>query len=168
MRGCAEGRRRKDKTGMSRWGVQLVIGKLVTDETFRQIFERRADETLATLRAQGIDLSESEVSAFLDTDPVVWASLAMRIDHRLKLVGARRQTNPAAPAHGVLTARERRVLRGVFEGLTNKQIASDLGITESAVKATIQHLFRKSRVRTRAQLVRIVIEGADPVVMPPS
>ena len=45
-------------------------------------------------------------------------------------------------------------------GLSNKQIAAGAGVSESAVKATLQQLFRKARVRTRAQLVRITVEGS--------
>jgi two-component system, NarL family, nitrate/nitrite response regulator NarL len=56
------------------------------------------------------------------------------------------------------TDRERRVLSYVFEGLTNKEIADRVGATESAVKATLQHLFYKTGVRTRSQLVRIALE----------
>jgi len=52
------------------------------------------------------------------------------------------------------------VLRGLFEGLTNKEIAAQLGVSESAIKATLQQLFQKARVRTRSQLVRIAIEGS--------
>jgi DNA-binding NarL/FixJ family response regulator len=62
--------------------------------------------------------------------------------------------------HDQLTERQQRVLRGVFEGLTNKEIAVHLGVSESAVKATLQQLFRKTSVRTRAQLVRIVMESS--------
>ena len=57
-----------------------------------------------------------------------------------------------------LTERQQYVLRCVCNGLTNKEIASDVGVSESAVKATLQQLFRRARVRTRAQLVRIAIE----------
>jgi len=57
-----------------------------------------------------------------------------------------------------LTKREQQVLRGVFEGLSNKEIAAQLTVTESAVKATMQQLFQKTRVRTRSQLVRIALE----------
>jgi len=64
-----------------------------------------------------------------------------------------------AIAQSALTARQRRVLRGVFEGLTNKQIAAAVGVTEPAIKATLQQLFRKTRVRTRAQLVRVAVQG---------
>ena len=59
-----------------------------------------------------------------------------------------------------LTARQQHVLGGVCDGLTNKEIARDLGVSESAVKATLQQLFRRTQVRTRAQLVRIVIESS--------
>ena len=59
-----------------------------------------------------------------------------------------------------LTERQQRVLRGVCDGLTNKEIARDLGVSESAVKATIQQMFRRTRVRTRTQLVRIAIESS--------
>jgi DNA-binding NarL/FixJ family response regulator len=56
------------------------------------------------------------------------------------------------------TAREQNVLRGVFEGLANKEIAAGLGISESGVKATLQQLFDKTGVRTRSQLVRVALE----------
>jgi len=57
-----------------------------------------------------------------------------------------------------LTPREQQVLRGVFEGLTNKEIAHGIGASQSSVKATLQNLFEKTGVRTRGQLVRIAIE----------
>jgi DNA-binding NarL/FixJ family response regulator len=57
-----------------------------------------------------------------------------------------------------LTEREQEVLRGIFEGLSNKEIAGQIGVSESAVKATLQQLFQKTRVRTRSQLVRIALE----------
>jgi DNA-binding NarL/FixJ family response regulator len=62
------------------------------------------------------------------------------------------------PATGQLTQRELQVLRSVFEGLTNKEIAHKTGASQSSVKATLQRLFEKTGVRTRAQLVRIAIE----------
>jgi len=57
-----------------------------------------------------------------------------------------------------LSDRERRVLRYILEGLTNKQIADRLDISESSVKATLQQLFDKAGVRTRSQLVRVALE----------
>ena len=57
-----------------------------------------------------------------------------------------------------LTQREQAVLKGVFEGLTNKEIGVRLSISESSVKAVLQQLFEKTGVRTRSQLVRIALE----------
>ena len=63
---------------------------------------------------------------------------------------------PAGRKH--LSERERRVLSFILEGLTNKQTADQLDISESSVKAVLQQLFEKSGVRTRSQLVRIALE----------
>jgi DNA-binding CsgD family transcriptional regulator len=57
-----------------------------------------------------------------------------------------------------LNNRESDVLRLLVQGLANKEIASRLDISESAVKNTIQQLFAKTEVRTRSQLVRVALE----------
>jgi two-component system, NarL family, nitrate/nitrite response regulator NarL len=57
-----------------------------------------------------------------------------------------------------LTVRQTAVLRGILDGLANKEIAWRLKTSETSVKAVIQELFHKAGVRTRSQLVRIAIE----------
>lgn len=57
-----------------------------------------------------------------------------------------------------LTARQADVLRGILNGLANKEIAWKLKVSETSVKAAVQELFQKAGVRTRSQLVRIAIE----------
>jgi DNA-binding NarL/FixJ family response regulator len=57
-----------------------------------------------------------------------------------------------------LTIRQSEVMRGILDGLGNKEIAVAINASESSVKAVIQELFRKAGVRTRSQLVRIAIE----------
>jgi two-component system, NarL family, nitrate/nitrite response regulator NarL len=57
-----------------------------------------------------------------------------------------------------LSERERRILHSLLEGLSNKEIGAELGISESAVKAALQQLFAKTGVRTRSQLVRLALE----------
>ena len=63
---------------------------------------------------------------------------------------------PQGPA--VFNDRQRKVLRFVLEGLSNKEIAWRLQISESYVKAILQSLFQKTGVRTRGQLVRVAFE----------
>ena len=57
-----------------------------------------------------------------------------------------------------LTDREVTVLRFVVQGLANKEIATRMDVSESTVKNTLQQLFAKTNVRTRARLVREALE----------
>ena len=75
----------------------------------------------------------------------------------LRAIFTGQQTEPAAEKPR-FTQREREVLRGVFEGLANKEIAARLNTSEAAVKSVLQQLFDKTGVRTRTQLVRLAIE----------
>jgi DNA-binding NarL/FixJ family response regulator len=82
-------------------------------------------------------------------DPKVIQLMADQVDQR--------EDERVSP---LLTEREQQVLRGIFEGLSNKEIGAQLGVTDGAVKATLQQLFQKTGVRTRSQLVRIALEGS--------
>lgn len=59
-----------------------------------------------------------------------------------------------------LDERERNVLLGIIEGLSNRKIGDNLGISESSVKNIVQRLFAKSGAKTRSQLVRVALEGS--------
>jgi len=78
------------------------------------------------------------------------------LDQRVLRSTVARISPDRAPA--ALTERERQVLSHIFQGLTNKEIAERLGASEGAIKASIQQLFSKLRVRTRGQLVRVALE----------
>ena len=62
------------------------------------------------------------------------------------------------PEPRTLTERQRLVLRAILDGLSNKEIAARLEVSETAIKASIQELFAKAGVRTRSQLVRAALE----------
>jgi DNA-binding NarL/FixJ family response regulator len=76
------------------------------------------------------------------------------IQSLVRAVGAAREHT----ARKQLTERESAVLKGVFEGLSNKEIGASLGISEASVKSALQQLFVKTGVRTRSQLVRVALE----------
>lgn len=67
-------------------------------------------------------------------------------------------TVPNEPPKPTLTERDRQVLRLLLEGLSNKEIAAKLAVSESAIKASLQQLFAKTGVRTRSHLVRVALE----------
>jgi DNA-binding NarL/FixJ family response regulator len=76
--------------------------------------------------------------------------------------------NLIEPAHAdekSFSTRERAVLRGVVEGLANKEIAAELQISESSVKAALQQIFNKTGVRTRSQLVRVALDRHRDLVL---
>jgi DNA-binding NarL/FixJ family response regulator len=56
------------------------------------------------------------------------------------------------PGREPLTAREREIVRHVAQGLRNAEVGKRLFITEETVKAHLNNIFQKLRVRDRVQL----------------
>jgi two-component system, NarL family, nitrate/nitrite response regulator NarL len=63
-------------------------------------------------------------------------------------------------AVGRLTARERQIMQLVDRGLTNREIASRLGIELSTVKNHIHNILDKLQVRRRAEAAAMALEQA--------
>lgn len=61
-----------------------------------------------------------------------------------------------------LSERQREVLRGVCRGLSNKQIADELGMTESTVKAHLTHVYRVLKVNSRSQAIAATLRQSAP------
>jgi len=78
------------------------------------------------------------------------------LDRTFAAMGDESSAGPQPPP--TFNERQRKVLRFVLEGLSNKEIAWHLQISESYVKAILQSLFQKTGVRTRGQLVRVAVE----------
>ncbi len=57
-----------------------------------------------------------------------------------------------------LTARDRAVMRYLLQGLTNREMAGKLEVSEGAVKASLRVVCQKLGVRTRTQLVKVTLE----------
>ena len=55
-----------------------------------------------------------------------------------------------------LTPQQFRVLTMVCDGLLNKQIAYELGVSEATIKAHVTAIFRKLGVRTRTQALSLI------------
>src|ERR1700730_8852631 len=110
------------------------------------------------LGASGIFLKQNSPATLTRAIRMVAGGEAWVDEKVMRLLAAAVDENEDQSSAKVLTTREQQVLQGVFEGLTNKEVAAQLGVTESAVKATLQQLFQKTGVRTRSQLVRIALE----------
>jgi pSer/pThr/pTyr-binding forkhead associated (FHA) protein len=60
---------------------------------------------------------------------------------------------PASPLGPSLSPRQQQVLEAMAEGLTNKEIGEQLGVTERTIKAYAQELYDKLNARNRAGAV---------------
>jgi two-component system, NarL family, nitrate/nitrite response regulator NarL len=108
--------------------------------------------------ASGIFLASDSASRLMQAIRLVGSGEAW-VDQKVLQLLAERYPHFEARWQGKLTAREQSVLQGVVDGLSNRKIGNQMGVSESTIKATLQHLFKKAGVRTRSQLVRIALEG---------
>lgn len=58
-----------------------------------------------------------------------------------------------------LSPRESEVLTKVVGGLTNREIAQDLFITETTVKLHVTNIYRKLGVKSRSQAILVAVKG---------
>jgi len=64
--------------------VEMLIGRLITDEQFREEFNHDPETVLLALCDRGFELSRTEIAALVSTDSSIWARTADRIDPRLQ------------------------------------------------------------------------------------
>ncbi|HEY8257254.1 MAG TPA: response regulator transcription factor [Gemmatimonadales bacterium] len=80
------------------------------------------------------------------------------IAKRLTAVVRGQEAESPAGLLAQLTGREREVLERVASGKTNKEIASELGISHRTVETHRESMMRKLRLRTVADLTRFALE----------
>jgi hypothetical protein len=85
-----EGERRR--RGMSQRVVEVVIGRLVTDEGFRRRFRKSPAAVIDELIADGITLTPVERQALIEMDAVACEQFADRVDPRLQKICLRRSS----------------------------------------------------------------------------
>lgn len=69
------------------------------------------------------------------------------------------ETEQRSHALDLLSGREREVLAGIAKGLTNKEMAAELGISHRTVETHRESLMRKLRIRTVAGLTKFALEA---------
>jgi PAS domain S-box-containing protein len=89
--------------------------------------------------------------------PKLAAIIADVTEKRSAIVGS----NSAGSNHQKmpqLNHRESNVLRLLVQGHANRSIAVHLNLSENSVKSTLHHMYAKTEVRNRSQLVRLALE----------
>jgi DNA-binding NarL/FixJ family response regulator len=115
-------------------------------------------DILAALRAGALgyltkDADRAQIAQAVRTAALGQAVLDPKVGQAL-LAAASGEPAPAEELPDGLSAREVDVLRLVAAGLSNREIAKRLFVTEATVKSHINRLFAKAGVRDRAQAVR--------------
>jgi DNA-binding CsgD family transcriptional regulator len=80
---------------------------------------------------------------FADMGATLWAAQTAAESQRLGLRGSR---------PGTLTATEQKIAEMVSGGLTNREIAGALFVSEKTVEANLSRVFRKLNIRSRREL----------------
>jgi DNA-binding CsgD family transcriptional regulator len=80
-------------------------------------------------------------------------AVAARAHEELVTAGARPRRDPTE-SRSTLTASELRVARMAAEGMTNREIAQALFVTENTIETHLRSVFRKLDIRSRSQLAR--------------
>jgi DNA-binding CsgD family transcriptional regulator/Flp pilus assembly protein TadD len=80
-------------------------------------------------------------------------AVAVRAHEELVTAGARPRRDPVE-SRSNLTASELRVARLAAEGMTNREIAQALFLTENTIETHLRSIFRKLDIRSRSQLAR--------------
>jgi FixJ family two-component response regulator len=88
-------------------------------------------------------------------DDVLHDAISRAVEQSRAAVAYEAELRALRDLHASLTPRERETMAFVVSGLLNKQIASELGISEITVKAHRGRVMRKMQVESLANLVRV-------------
>lgn len=69
---------------MAQHNIEILIGRLLTDEAFRKAFLENAKRALQIFCEAGQDLTPLEIAAVLATPSGLWSEVAEEIDPRLQ------------------------------------------------------------------------------------
>ncbi len=85
---------------MSQKCVEMIFGKLATDEELRRRFRADPPGTLRQLAERGFELTRAECEALAATKAELFTRLSEAIDPRLQKASLRPDTSSPAPSAG--------------------------------------------------------------------
>jgi DNA-binding NarL/FixJ family response regulator len=121
------------------------------------------------------DMSGEELGSTLEKittgEPALSPGLAAKILDEFARIAREGADKSASPEGGELTDREHEVLRLVADGSTNREIGSQLHISENTVSFHMKNILAKLHLKNRAQAAAFAIraglaDDADPDVAP--
>lgn len=112
-----------------------------------------------------LTLFRSEISGdFSDKDLFILNILNGHLSNRLIQIQQRNKTDMFEREDGYnftrrfnLTNREIEIIELVFAGLTNQEISNRIFVSPNTVKKHVQNIFRKLEVKSRTQLIKVLL-----------
>lgn len=135
-------------------GLDLLDQLAAADTGLRVIIlsgHADVDTTVNAMKLGAVDLLRKPVE-----DARLTSAVAVACERSTDAWNAGEEIRLLRQRFETLTARERDIARLVGQGLLNKQIAYDLGISEKTVKAHRGNMTRKLQINSVAELVRII------------
>lgn len=119
-----------------RYGLILAVGIILLKTLEYQLFSYRFN----------IELYTGLIALFF---MIVGLAAGLGWLHSKKLTLSNTQQSPSAP----LTAKERKLLAGLTQGLTNQQLAEAHFVSVNTIKTHLKNVYKKLEVSNRAEAV---------------
>ena len=140
------------------------LPKLSGLEIARQLAQRRTPTQVLLLSAAADERAQAQAAAVgaeavaKSVEPEALAALVRRTGSGTVATGGRGPGRPesdeaAAAEEMPLSERELRILNLIAEGQSNREVASQLGVSEQTVKNAVSSILRKLAVNDRTQAV---------------
>jgi DNA-binding NarL/FixJ family response regulator len=147
---------------LERQSAFLFLNRLVDAEIAVRVLLLAGEENSSglreLLRAGSVGVVSKQCSAE-DVHQAIRAAMQGKTWRNSRLL---RQSDLMNASFGLsqrtLTPRQMQVLKGILEGRANKEIAANLGVSETSVKCTVRQLFAKTETHCRGQLIRVLLE----------
>jgi DNA-binding NarL/FixJ family response regulator len=138
----------------ARWPPRVIV--LTTFEMDEYVYEALKVGASGFLRK---DAPETDLLTSIRVAADGGSIFSPTVTERLvRLFALRRAPDPAPPGMAELTARELEVFGLIAKGLSNREIADQLGVTEHTAKTHVAHVLDKLDLRDRIQAVILAYE----------
>jgi LuxR family transcriptional regulator, positive regulator of biofilm formation len=135
--------------------------KLILIDTGLQ--EEEIIDLLCNFKIDGIISTDTDSELFKKALTVVCGGQAWIDNSTVRALLNRIETTTKVSVKDSLSNKEQAIILHISQGLTNREIAEKLFISEQTVKAHLSRIFRKCNVKNRAQLVPLAMMFRQPV-----
>jgi DNA-binding NarL/FixJ family response regulator len=146
------------------WGTEVLLDVQVKNPEIKALFSSHTFSNAFITEAlqygaKGFILKSCPLEAYAKAIRLIhngelWIT-RRTLTHILEGLLAKEASSQELPSstEANLTPREKEIMAWIAKGLTNKEIAKELGISDKTIKAHLSHIFNKLKVHRRMQLL---------------